>query len=212
MGNSFVSWSGGKDALFALFLELEKNKNLGEVTLINMCEVNGVKSRSHNISSSIIKEQAKAMGVKIEQGFSSRENYEEVFKGIITSLKENRGVVRGIFGDIYLQAHRDWIERVCSECGVNAVFPLWNMNTKDIVNQFILAGFSTKIVAVNRDKLSSTFIGRDIDSQLIKDLPKDIDPCGELGEFHTFVYDGPIFNYSLLNEIISEIASNREWY
>ena len=105
----------------------------------------------------------------------------------------------GVFGDIDLQVHRDWIERVCRESGIQPIFPLWENNRYDIMQEFIQAGFKSIVVSVRHEKMDKSWLGREIDKTFISDLQKEehIDLCGEEGEYHTFVYDGPIFQQAV---------------
>lgn len=191
--NAFVSWSGGKDCMLAMY-NFMKNPENRVVSLVNMCDEDGVMSRSHGIKSELIKLQALCMGTPIIQEPIGKNGYEESFKKAINGLKE-QGINAGVFGDIYLVEHRVWIERVCNDLGIDAVFPLWNRSTTELIKEFVNFGFKTKVVSVHEDFLSEEWLGVDIDSDFISKILAipDIDPCAENGEYHSFVYDGPIF-------------------
>ncbi len=105
----------------------------------------------------------------------------------------------GIFGDIDLQEHRDWVEKICSEIDINPILPLWKNNRESLLNEFIRAGFKAIIVTLKPDFLDKQWLGRQIDEALIRDLKRTdgVDICGERGEYHTFVFDGPIFKKPL---------------
>lgn len=193
MKNCFVSWSGGKDALFALYTAQQENPQITP-TLLNMCDADQQKSRSHGISAELLRRQAEALNLPLHQASIDERGYEVVFKEAINHLKTTKEVTHGIFGDLYLWAHRDWVERVCAECDIIPLFPLWEVDTTQIVTDFVAAGFKTLLVAVHDEKLDKKFLGTTIDKQFCASLPTEVDPCGELGEFHTFVYDGPLFN------------------
>lgn len=194
---AFVSWSGGKDCLYALYTFLSRNGgDPSEVAaLLNMVTAGRDKSRSHGIGIDVVRTQAEAVGIPIYQ-VAVEGKYEPAFKDAILRIKREKGVNTGIFGDIYLQVHRDWIERVCSEIGITPIFPLWGRATDEIVRSFVHDGFKTRIVAVRKGMLDESFLGRDVDEEFIEDASKlPIDLCGEEGEYHTFVYDGPIFSH-----------------
>jgi len=210
MKNCFVSWSGGKDALFALY-RAHKESNFDSITLLNMCDSKEGKSRSHGISAQLLRDQAEAVGFPIVQGYVDEGNYETILKNTIAELKREKSVTHGIFGDIYLDAHRDWIERVCGECDIIPLFPLWKIPTTDLITDFVNEGFRTAIVAVHQEKLPIEFLRREIDHTFIADLPKEIDPCGELGEYHTFVFDGPLFKKPLPIELGEAFEHNNHW-
>jgi uncharacterized protein (TIGR00290 family) len=189
----FVSWSGGKDCTLALHRFMLSG--LGEVAcLLNMCEPEGEHSRSHGLKSDLLKAQAAQMNLPLVQQTIDASGYEANFKAVVNRLK-NEGITAGVFGDIYLMEHRTWIERVCGELGIEAIFPLWGDNTLDLLNEFVEQGFRTLTVSVRSTMLTEAWLGREINPQFIgeiKALP-GIDPCAENGEYHSFVFDGPLF-------------------
>lgn len=164
--------------------------------LLNMCDEGSNHSRSHGIHRDLIVRQAEALGIELLQPKTDRAGYEANFKAAILKLKE-QGITGGIFGDIYLWEHRHWIERVCSECGIEALFPLWDNPVGELAAEIIDEGFRTLTVSVNAKQLDERFLGRIYDRPFVKELEQigGIDVCAELGEFHTFVYDGPNFRY-----------------
>jgi uncharacterized protein (TIGR00290 family) len=121
--------------------------------------------------------------------------YEDEFRKRLTSFRQC-GLSHAVFGDIDIEPHRQWIERLCNESGFQSHLPLWKESRKNIINEFINASFKAIIVMVNTTKMPEEFLGRTIDHVLIAELEDlGIDVCGENGEFHSFVYDGPLFNY-----------------
>jgi Predicted ATPases of PP-loop superfamily len=209
---SFISWSGGKDCMYALHLFLKDKRN--EVAcLLNMCSADGERSGSHGLSRGLIRLQAEAMHIPVVQQPIEDENYEYSFKKAITELKE-QGVDSGVFGDIYLQEHRDWIERVCRETGITPVFPLWKKDTEELMRSLIAEGFKTVVVAVRKEKLSGTFLGRQINGAFLADISavSGADPCGENGEYHTFVFDGPLFDHAMPFSKKREYEDGRHWF
>jgi uncharacterized protein (TIGR00290 family) len=103
------------------------------------------------------------------------------------------GFKAGVFGDIDLQAHRDWEEKVCKEAGIMPVLPLWQASRVQLAHEVLELGFRAVVVCVNSKYLGERFCGREYDETFLSDLPDKVDACGENGEFHTFVYDGPVF-------------------
>lgn len=187
---AFCSWSGGKDSCLALNRAI---KNGYEIThLLTMCDETGERSRSHSISREMMRAQAEAIGFKLLMPSASWQNYETVFVEELKRLKA-QNIDAAIFGDIDLQAHRDWEEQVCAAAKIEAVLPLWNENRLDLVNEFIGEGFRSVVICVNEKFLPKEFCGRIFDEQFVKDLPEGVDACGENGEFHTFVFDGKLF-------------------
>jgi diphthine-ammonia ligase len=181
--------------------------------LINMCDVDGEHSRSHGLEKQHIKYQADMLGIAIHQPQSDFKQYETHFKAAIELLKK-QGVAGGVFGDIYLQPHRDWIERVCAETGIIPFFPLWGNSTTDLLNEFVGAGFKTMVVSVNSKMLDKSWLGRLIDKSFINDISKlaGIDPCAENGEYHSFVFDGSIFKTPLYIKTDGEYFKDDHWF
>jgi uncharacterized protein (TIGR00290 family) len=158
-----------------------------------MLDETGIRSRSHGLTREVLSIQAQAMGIPLTTGIAAWGAYEEQFKKSVSAFKNDK-VMNGVFGDIDLQPHRDWVERVCSETGITPHLPLWNEARRTLVEEFIDEGFKACIVVVNCSMMSERFLGRVIDKPLIAELEADgIDACGENGEFHTFVFDGPLF-------------------
>lgn len=195
---AFVSWSGGKDCMLALHRFLKEKDNT-IVCLVNMSNSEGTHSRSHGIKNDLVIKQAESLNIPLIQKATERVDYENNFKEIIQQLKEVEGVTCGVFGDIYLEAHRVWIDRVCNDMGIEAIYPLWGDSTNDLLHEFISEGFETTVVAINNTKLEQDWLGRKIDSNFLEDILKleGVDPCAENGEYHSFVYNGPIFKNPL---------------
>ena len=191
---AFVSWSGGKDCMLALhrFMRNPANEVL---SLVNMCDEDSHLSRSHGLSREMVARQVACMNLPITQQRTGRSNYEEQFKKAIDQLK-TKGITAGVFGDIYLMEHRTWIERVCRDMGIEAIFPLWKFPTKDLLREFIDVGFKALTVSVHTEKLPQNWLGREINHNFFKDITalEGIDACAEEGEYHSFVYDGPLFS------------------
>ncbi len=208
----FVSWSGGKDCMLAL--HRIKKEGMHDIhCLVNMCDKTTPRSRSHGISNRLIREQAFAMGIPVIQPVSGFDDYEEVFKSAINQLK-TQGVKGGVFGDIYLQVHRDWIERVCAETEIEPIFPLWKNNTTELLKEFVTGGFNAKLVAVNQQHLTKDWLGRNIDHEFVKDILgfPNLDPCAENGEYHSFVFDGPTFVTPVVIQEGTSYEAHNHWF
>lgn len=188
--NAFCSWSGGKDSCLALNRAIENDYEITH--LLTMFDETGLRSRSHSVSREMMQIQADALGLKLIMPSASWQSYETVFVEELKKLKA-QNVDRAIFGDIDLQAHRDWEEKVCAAAEIEAVLPLWNENRLDLVNEFLGEGFCSVVICVNEKFLPKEFCGRVFDEQFVRDLPESVDACGENGEFHTFVFDGRLF-------------------
>jgi len=189
----FVSWSGGKDSCLALYRALKAG--LKVEYLFNVLNEEGSASRSHGLPKGILDTQAKALGTPIIYGRASWENYEEEFKKVVRGLK-SMGVEGGVFGDINLQEHRDWVEKVCNEVGVEAFEPLWNEEYKRLLNEFMSSGFEAVVVSAKADLIGEEWIGKAFNQKFIQFLESQgLDLCGEKGEYHTLVIYGPIFKH-----------------
>lgn len=191
---AFVSWSGGKDAALACRRALD-DPRLTVVGLLNMTEEDGVHSRTHGVPTELLRLQGRLLGLPLWQQPASWENYEQRFKAVVARLKAEHGVSAGVFGDIDLLPHREWIERVCGECGITPFLPLWGEERESLLREFRATGFSALIVAVRADVLDRTWPGRALDEAAVRELRamKSIDLCGEAGEFHTVVTAAPYF-------------------
>ena len=186
---AIVSWSGGKDSCLALWRAQRETRVTG---LLSALDETGLKARSHGVSKELLASQAQSLGLVSHFVSASWESYEERFVAALRDVARE-GVSRVVFGDIDLMPHREWEEKVCAMAGLTARLPLWNENRLALVDQFLDAGFKARVVCVDGLFLDSSFVGREFDRQYIESLPPSVDPCGENGEFHTFVYDGPNF-------------------
>lgn len=209
---TFVSWSGGKDSALACYRVMKEGK-MKVTYLLNMLTEKGEYSRSHGLSVALLQEQASAMGIPMLQRRASWDDYEKQFKLAIADLKR-QGIQAGIFGDIDLQPHRDWVERVCRETGVEAFLPLWNGKREDLLEEFISAGFKSRIVVTDSAVLGEEWLGCEIDQSFkkkVNTLAPQVDLCGEKGEFHTFVYDGPMFKAPVLFHEEERLLIEKHW-
>jgi len=191
----FTSWSGGKDSCFACYLAI--TNGLKVRYLANMITDDGKRSWSHGQSPDLLQVQSQAIGIPLVQRRTTRENYEAEYINMLRAFKEE-GVEGGIFGDIDFNEHRQWIERVCREADITPHLPLWQKNQEKVLRDFIKLGFETVIVVTKSELLGKEWLGRKVDLSFLKHLDelrktKDITPCGESGEYHTFVTDGPLF-------------------
>jgi diphthine-ammonia ligase len=205
---AFVSWSGGKDCMLALHRFLQDPAN-EVVSLVNMCDDQSNRSRSHGLSTDLLIRQAAAMKLRLTQKRSNSTQYEHNFKSVLSELKLE-GVTAGVFGDLYLTEHRVWIERVCKEMGIEAIFPLWENDTKALLAEFIELGFEAVTVSVRECLLPESWLGRRINASFFQDITalEGVDPCAENGEYHSFVFNGPLFKSSVAFEEKQRYRSN----
>lgn len=192
---SLLAWSGGKDAALALH-KARLSGNYNVVTLITTIELPSSLSTMHRTHSSLIELQAMRIGLPLKQVFmSDNPGFEEYNAQLEETLIPYRdiGIQHIIYGDIFLEDIKNYRVNYLKQLGIQGEFPLWGMNTRDLVDEFFQAGFKAKVICVNASVLEGDFVGREFSEDFILDLPEGVDPAGENGEFHTFVYDGPIF-------------------
>jgi len=187
------SWSGGKDSCLACY----KAKKMGyQISfLLNLISKKYQRCCFHGIQKELINLQAQLIDIPLFQKEVSDDMdlYEREFKEAVTSLK-TRGAKGMVFGDIYLDEHRNWVERVCQELKIKPLEPLWQKTAEEVIEEFIGLGFKAVVVSAQTELFSKDIIGRVVDRKFAEELRKrDICPCGENGEYHTFVIGGPIF-------------------
>jgi uncharacterized protein (TIGR00290 family) len=187
---ALCSSSGGKDSMLALLYARAQNLHL--TTLLTMFDETGLRSRSHGVPRVLMEAQARALGLDLVGPSASWRDYEKVFIQTLQELR-GRGLEVAVFGDIDLEPHREWEERVCRQAGLEHSLPLWQRNRLELAQECIALGFKAIVVCVDSRFLGDDFCGREFDASFIEDLPAGVDACGENGEFHSFVYDGPLF-------------------
>ncbi len=195
MKDIIINWSGGKDSALALYhtLKNEAHRIKSLTTTIN-AELKRI--TMHGVHVDLLDEQAKQLQLPLHKTLLPTDvdmpTYDAIMQEELSSWKA-KGIEYSLFGDIFLEDLKSYREIELQKAGIQGIFPLWKRNTTEVLREFLDLGFKTIVVCVNSEKLPKEFSGRIIDENFIKDLPKDVDPCGENGEFHTFVYDGPIF-------------------
>jgi len=203
-----ASWSGGKDSAFACYLALAQRYKISR--LVNFISQQYQRVSFHGTESRLIQLQSQAIGIPVLQKETTPDGYEAEFKEAVRSLLPE-GIKGMVFGDIYLDEHREWVERVCGELGIEAVEPLWGKSTESILTGFIDAGFEAIIVSAKVQLIDEEWVGRGVDRDFMNYLKaKDIDLCGENGEYHTLVVNGPLFKRRI--EIIEGRTIKRDSY
>jgi uncharacterized protein (TIGR00290 family) len=191
-----LSWSGGKDSALA-FRELSRDRHYEVRSLLTTVTEGYDRISMHGVRIPLLDQQAKALRlplvkVPIPQS-ANNEQYESKMREALAHERAN-GVTTVAFGDIFLEDIRRYREEKLSQVGMKAIFPIWKRDTRELALEFINAGFRAILTCVDSKQLDSSFVGRTFDRSLLEDLPSKVDPCGENGEFHTFVYSGPIFS------------------
>lgn len=187
-------WSGGKDSAYCLHKVLEE-KQFDVKYLLTTINQDVKRISMHGIREALLDKQVEAIGIpilKVGLTTASNEAYEKQMALTLQKAKAE-GIEHVIFGDIFLKDLRAYRENNLSKVGMEAVFPIWNTNTTDLINDFIAKGFETVLCCINDEFLNYNWLGRKIDSTFLEQLPKNVDACGENGEYHTFCFAGPIF-------------------
>jgi len=187
-------WSGGKDSALALY-KIIQGGEYEVVALLTTLNATYKRISMHGVREELLVKQAESIGLPLIKMYVSEGTNSEYEKNMEALLQEykTRGVTNVIFGDIFLEDLRAYRENNLSKVGLNAVFPLWKKNTNDLISEFLSLGFKTVICCVNDAYLGEETVGAKITQELINGLSKNIDPCGENGEYHTFCYEGPLF-------------------
>jgi uncharacterized protein (TIGR00290 family) len=190
-----VAWSGGKDSLLALWKLPPEYEVVALLTNLNDERVS-----IHGIRRRLIEAQADALGLPVQfitlPAQPTNDEYERLTAEAFAPFQA-QGVRHVVYGDLFLEDIRQYRDRFLKRMGMEGVYPLWGVNTASLIHEFIDAGFKALLTCVDTTQLDAGFVGREIDSALLDELPPSVDPCGENGEFHTFAYDGPLFKRSV---------------
>lgn len=187
-----ASWSGGKDSAMAFYRAIQSG--MTPKRLLTMFQEDEEVSKSHALPLAVVQAQAERLGVPLMIQGSDWNGYEAKF---IDAMDECRqaGISHGVFGDIDLEAHLEWVQKTCAKSNIIPVHPLWQEPRRSILEELLMVGFEAVIVVINTDMMSRNYIGRTFTRELMDELEGlGIDSCGENGEFHTVVVDGPIFS------------------
>jgi uncharacterized protein (TIGR00290 family) len=198
MNKAVMAWSGGKDSMLALHEIMTENTIQVEALITTITDDDLI--AMHGIKKELILQQAHSIGypiaeVQIPQNCSN-DQYEIKMGNVLQNYRES-GIRSVVFGDLFLEDIRSYREQFLKRIGMNGIFPLWKKDTTELAKQFIDSGYRAILICVDTEKLPAEFAGCEFDYDLLKALPQHVDPCGENGEFHTFVYDGPIFKERL---------------
>ncbi|WP_299675532.1 diphthine--ammonia ligase [uncultured Tenacibaculum sp.] len=210
MKQAFFNWSSGKDSAFALYKVLQDKEYVIKKLLTNVNEEYR-RISMHGLREELLDEQVKAIGFPSEKLYFpaqvTMEMYNQKMKETLTSFKDEH-LDYAIFGDIFLEDLKKYRDQKLAEVGLKGVYPLWKRDTKELLKEFLQLGFKTITVCVNAKLLGKEFVGRIIDEDFINELPDNIDPCGENGEFHTFCFDGPIFKNPVKFEVGEKVLKS----
>jgi len=209
-----LSWSGGKDAALALH-ELQRSKEYEISALLTTVTEEYDRISMHGVRSILLERQAASLGVPLDIVLISKNTSNEEYEHKMREILEKHlaaGISSVAFGDIFLEDVREYREDNLSKIGMRGVFPLWKRDTAQLARTFIDLGFEAVITCVDSEVLDGAFVGRVFDEQLLSDLPSGVDPCGENGEFHSFVYAGPIFPKRILHKKGEVVLRDNRFY
>jgi uncharacterized protein (TIGR00290 family) len=192
-----LSWSGGKDSSLALDV-LRRDERVEVVGLMTSVTRGYDRISIHGVRRELLETQASALGLPLFEvslePTATNESYEAAFHAGVERVRAAHPTLRRIaFGDLFLEDVRAYRERLLAVAGLTAIFPLWGRPTGALAEEFVARGYRANLVCVDTTQLAGTFAGAAFDAALLAALPSDVDPCGERGEFHTFVFGGPIF-------------------
>jgi uncharacterized protein (TIGR00290 family) len=190
-----LSWSGGKDSALALY-ELERAGECEIAALLTTVTDATGRIGMHAVRRELIAQQAKSLRLPLRElmvpPFPANDVYEAAMRGVLEEFAAS-GVRRVAFGDLFLEDIRTYREGMLAGLGLQGLYPVWGRDTSMLVREFLEIGFRAVLVCVDVEVLDASFAGRELDRALLAELPEGVDPCGENGEFHTFVFDGPGF-------------------
>lgn len=200
MGKVLMSWSGGKDCTMALY-QFMKQSGKNPDGLLTAYNTSYNRVTMHGVPMTLIHDQADALQIPLFTLGLPKEVTDEIYEDLLLSKFEELvdvGFEEVVFGDIFLEDLKAYRIKQLEQVGLKYQFPIWKRNTSELIGEFVSLGFKTITVSINGTVLSQEFAGTTIDDTFISKLPAGVDPCGENGEFHTFVYDGPIFEKEVL--------------
>ena len=201
MRRALVSWSGGKDCAWAL--ERLRGSDVEIIALLTTINERFDRVAMHGVRRELVEEQARLIGVPLWIAPlpwpCSNQRYEEVMGGVCRRAVD-AGIDAVVFGDLFLEDIRAYRERMLAGTGLEPVFPLWQIPTAALAREMMARGLRARIACIDRRVLDRSFAGREYDANFLGDLPPAADPCGENGEFHSFVYDGPMFRHAIAVE------------
>lgn len=184
-----ISWSGGKDSYLALHRVSEKFELVAALTMFTE---DGARSRSHGLRPEVVERQAKLLEFPLLVGRASWKSYEEEFKRVLREVAQG-GCTHVVFGDIFLDDHKLWVERVCGECALDSVEPLWGEDTEKLFREFVDTGATAQIVSAKAALLDNSWLGKRLSVDMLPRFRElGVDPCGERGEYHTVIVDSPL--------------------
>ena len=208
------AWSGGKDSALALY-ELKRQEDIEIVALLTTITEGYDRISMHGVRRDLLIAQAAALGYPLEEVTippnCTNELYEQRMQQSMQKFYQ-AGITQVAFGDLFLEEVRSYREERLGRIEMQGIFPIWGRDTSQAARQFIRSGFRAIVVCVDTQALDAAYGGREYDEDFLRDLPENVDPCGENGEFHTFVYAGPVFHQPLRVERGEQVLRENRFY
>ncbi|HJT31831.1 MAG TPA: diphthine--ammonia ligase [Pirellulales bacterium] len=214
-----LSWSGGKDSALALYYLRRMEQQYEVVGLLTTVSDEYRRVSHHGVQEVLLDRQAAALGLPLDKLYvptnstlpCTHEQFVQMMGEKLTAYRD-AGVRYVAHGDIFLEDLRRYRETNLARLGMQGVFPLWHRDTTELVEEFVSLGFRAVLSCIDGQKLDESFVGREIDHSFLGDLPPTVDPCGEYGEYHSFVYDGPIFREPIGVHVGERVQREQRWY
>ena len=209
-----MSWSGGKDSCVALH-ELRQSPGYSVAALLTTVTRDYDRISMHGVRRVLLERQAASLGLPLHEVFITRDATNQEYEAKMEeafSLYRERGIRRVAFGDLFLEEIRAYRDQFLARQNMRALYPVWGRDTADFIREFIGMGFKAVVTCVDGKVLDSSFAGMMIDEDFLSALPTHVDPCGENGEFHTFVFDGPIFKEAVRLSVGEKIDRDSFWF
>lgn len=214
MEKVLLCWSGGKDSALALY-EMKKSREYDIVALLTTITEGYDRVSLHGVRRALVEQQAQSLGLPLEVVFipqnCSNQQYESKMRDTLTKFKQV-GVSLVAFGDIFLEEVRSYRENNLSQLNMKGLFPLWGRDSAELVKSFLASGFQAVTTCVDVKVLGQEFVGRMLDSDFLAELPANVDPAGENGEFHSFVFDGPLFRERIRYDLGSQVLRDSLYF
>jgi uncharacterized protein (TIGR00290 family) len=212
--NILLSWSGGKDSARALY-EIQQSGEYSVAALLSTVTEDHDRVSMHGVRRELLERQAEAIGLPLEKVYISKDASNREYEARMQAVLEchrREGVISVAFGDIFLEDLRRYREKNLGQVGMRAIFPIWKKDSAELARTFIELGFKAVVVCVDARHLDESFAGKMLDSEFLQRLPASVDPCGENGEFHSFVFDGPIFPKGIMYRLGETVRRDAFWF
>lgn len=214
MNPVLMSWSGGKDSCLALY-EIQRARDYQVIALLTTVTRDYDRISMHGVRRVLLERQAASLGIPLHEVFITKDATNQEYEarmGEAFAVYRGRGIDSVVFGDLFLEDIRAYREQFLARHGMRGIYPVWMRDTTEFIREFINLGFKAVVTCVDGKVLDSSFAGMMIDDDFLSALPVGIDPCGENGEFHTFVYDGPVFKEAVRFSVGEKVERDSFWF